>query len=156
MGNPLLFDFGKKVYYGLTVTAQPNHYHSLCRRPYRVFQSRSQASNNPWRRPQIPVRIATRVRQAITLSLTQTADQCINIGCYTSEWNRRWLKLWVDSQNETRQSGTAYFPTRIRWCAVRKRSNQAVHAMTPMEKADRGLGRGQSVDTVFNFKLFFH
>ena len=26
-----------------------------------------------------------------------------------------------------------------------KRSNQAVHAMTPMEKADRGLGRGQNV-----------
>ena len=27
----------------------------------------------------------------------------------------------------------------------RKRSNQAVHAMTPMEKADRGIGRGQNV-----------
>ena len=29
---------------------------------------------------------------------------------------------------------------------LRKRSNQAVHAMTPMEEADRGLGRGQSVN----------
>ena len=44
----------------------------------------------------------------------------------------------------------------LRDALLRKRSNQAVHAMTPMEKADRGLGRGQSVDTVFNFKLFFH